>query len=282
MDRLCGAFAPVPTPVDASGGFDEGALAAHLAWLRREGLDGALILGTNGEFPSFSLAERRAIARAAAKHGVGLSLILNVGSCALPEVQEMLAEAGDCAYAAVLCPPPFYFGSPPTQGLVDFFGRVLAASTLPVLLYHVPRVTGVPISDELLEGLGTHPKLAGIKDSTGDPSELARLSPRFDGGGYFVGNDHLVSACLCAGGGGSITAVASVAPSLVKSVDAQGRQQPRLDAIRDLLDEYDLGASAKALLRHRGFGPYASRPPLGQLAAAQVKQLVQRFEALMA
>jgi dihydrodipicolinate synthase/N-acetylneuraminate lyase len=228
------------------------------------------------------LVERRAIARAAAEHGAGFDLILNVGSCALPEVEEMLVEAERGAYAAALCPPPFYFGSPPVRGLVDFFGRVLGGSTVPVLLYHVPQVTGVPISDELLDRLGAHQMLAGIKDSTGDPSEMARLNPRFSGGGYFVGNDHLVSDCLRAGGGGSITAVASVAPSLVTSVDAQGNHQPRLNAIRQLLEEYDMGAAVKALLRHRGFGPYASRPPLVQLAAPQVEELVRRFEALMA
>jgi dihydrodipicolinate synthase/N-acetylneuraminate lyase len=73
-----------------------------------------------------------------------------------------------------------------------------------------------------------------------------------------------------------------VAPSLVRSVDARGSHQPQLDAVRALLEEYDMGASVKALLRHRGFGFYGSRPPLGQLSAAQIEELVERFESLTA
>jgi 4-hydroxy-tetrahydrodipicolinate synthase len=270
--------APVPTPVDEQGTFDEAALVAHLAWLGEEGLDGALILGTNGEFPSFSLTERRDIARAAAKQSAGLFLLLNVGSCALPEVLQMLAVAGEGGYAAALCPPPFYFGSPPLEGLCEFFCAVLDASPVPVLLYHVPQVTGVPISDELLERLGAHPKLAGVKDSTGMPDELARLCPRF-GDGYFVGNDHLVSRCLAAGGGGSISGAASVAPRLVRSIDAAGERQPALDALRSLLEEFGLGPSVKTLLRQRGFGRYGSRPPLADLPAPRATELLQRYES---
>ena len=95
MDPPCGAFAPVPTPVEAGGSFDEDALAAHLAWLAEEKLDGALILGTNGEFPSFTLRERRqiAVAAASATDGTGLRLLLNVGSCALGEANGATKNA---------------------------------------------------------------------------------------------------------------------------------------------------------------------------------------------
>lgn len=282
MKRPSGAFAPVPTPVDERGRFDEAALAAHLGWLRAEGLDGALILGTNGEFPSFSLAERRAIARAAAEHGTGLELLLNVGSCALPEVRAMLESAAAGGFTTALCPPPFYFPSPPLDGLVAFFTEVLDASPVPVLLYHVPQVTGVAISDPLLDRLAGHPKLAGVKDSTGRSDELDRLAGRFAGGGYLVGNDHLVSRCLAAGGSGSITAAASVAPALVAAVDDQGQGQPELDAVRDLLEEHGLGPSVKALLRHLGFGAYGSRPPAAALDEVQADELVLRFRTMVA
>src|SRR5689334_1492718 len=93
-----GAFAPVPTPLAASGEFDASALAAHLRWLKAEGLDCSMILGTNGEFTSFSMTERRAIAEAAAKADSGLQLMLNVGSCALPEAIELSALAVDLGF----------------------------------------------------------------------------------------------------------------------------------------------------------------------------------------
>lgn len=262
MTEITGAFAPIPTPLDSRLAFDKAAQATHLKWLASEGLDGALILGSNGEFPSFSLSERREIAEAAAAADSGLDLILGVGSCALQEVLAMVDLASSLGYRAVLCPPPFYFRSAPVDGIAEFFREILERSSLPVLLYHIPQVTGVAISDEVLDRLGGHPQLAGVKDSTGDPDELRRLTNRFADRCYLVGNDRLVTACSEAGGTGSISAAASVAPALVCAVQRGEAEQVELDRVRSLLEEYGLGPSVKYVLRRFGFGDFATRPPL--------------------
>ena len=268
-----GAIAPVPTPLDGDLQFNPAAQKTHLSWLAAEGLDGALVLGTNGEFPSFSLTERIAVAEAAAAAGSGLSLMLGVGSCALPEVVTMLAVAADSGYGAVLCPPPFYFRAAPVDGLAAFFGEVLDASSLPVLLYHIPQVTGVPISEELLDRLEGHERLAGVKDSSDAPDEMTRLCTRFRDRAYIVGSDRLVTACLEAGGRGSITAAASVAPGLVGAVQRGKADQSRLDEVRTPLEAYGLGPSVKAILRRCGIGEYATRPPLLGLEPAREESL---------
>ena len=273
MTEITGAVAPVPTPLDSALAFDQKAQTAHLKWLASEGLDGALILGTNGEFPSFSLIERRAVAEAAAAADSGLDLILGVGSCALPEVLTMVDLASSLGYRAVLCPPPFYFRSASAKGIAAFFLEVLERSSLPVLLYHIPQVTGVAISDEVLDLLGRHANLAGVKDSTGDPDELRRLTNRFADGSYLVGNDRLVTACVEAGGNGSISAAASVAPALVCAVQRGEAEQSDLDRVRSLLEEYGLGPSVKCLLRRFGFGDFATRPPLSGLDEARAPKL---------
>jgi len=276
-----GAIAPVPTPLDGDLRFNPAAQKAHLSWLASEGLDGALVLGTNGEFPSFSLTERIAVAEAAAAAGSGLSLMLGVGSCALPEVVTMLAVAADSGYGAVLCPPPFYFRAAPADGLAAFFREVLDASSLPVLLYHIPQVTGVPISEEILDRLEGHERLAGVKDSSDDSAELHRLCTRFRDRAYIVGSDRLVTASLAAGGSGSITAAASVAPGLVTAVQRGNADQSRLDEVRTLLEAYGLGPSVKAILRRSGFGDYATRPPLVGLDAVREVDLWAAFRELV-
>lgn len=274
-----GAFAPVPTALNAQGGIDAPALRAHLGWLENEGLSGALILGTNGEFPSLSFAEKRAVAYAAARGGrPKLQLMLCVGSCALPETLELLALAKEYAYDSVLCPPPWYYKSASTAGLAEFFLRVLDASKLPVLLYHIPQMTGIPISDALLAAIGLHRNLAGVKDSTGDELELARLSQHFSAGAYLVGSDKLVAAAYAAGAKGSITAAASVVPDLVASIKSKPVQQGKLNTIRGLLEKFGLGPSVKAILRKKQFGQYAARPPLTNLDPAQEQQLLTMLD----
>ena len=281
MNLQHGAFAPVPTPLDRSFQFDAAAQRAHLQWLAAEGLEGALVLGTNGEFPSFSLAERRTVAEAAAAADAGLALMLGVGSCALPEVLEMVAVAADCGYGSVLCPPPFYFRAAPVRGLADFFLEVLDRSELPVLLYHIPQINGVAITDELLDLVGDHPNLAGVKDSSESTDELTRLAVRFSDRAYMVGTDRLVTAALAAGGTGSISAAASVAPALVAAVQRGTSEQSELDRIRELLEAYGLGPAVKAILRRAGFGAYATRPPLVGLDPEREEALWEAYCALV-
>ena len=283
-ERIHGAFAPVPTPIGRGGAFDEEALGRHLGWLAQSGLDGAVVLGSNGEFPSFTLEERRRVAAAAAAARGGLKLVLGVGSCALGEVVEMVGEASRHGYDAVLCPPPFYFRRPSMRGLVEFFGQVLDASAVPVLAYHIPQLTGIPIDDELLDLIGGHSRLGGVKDSSGDPSELRRLVGRGAGRSYLVGSDRLVRAAHEAGGSGSITAAASVVPSLVVEAARSRHGQEALARVRGLLEEFGLQAAVKALLRHRGFGDYGSRAPVVGLEddPDRTAELIRRFAELSA
>jgi 4-hydroxy-tetrahydrodipicolinate synthase len=271
----------VPTPLDDDLRFDPVAQETHLSWLASEGLDGVLVLGTNGEFPSFSLAERIGVAEAAAAAGSGLRLMLGVGSCALPEVITMLGVAADCGFGAVLCPPPFYFRAAPADGLAAFFREVLDASSVPVLLYHIPQVTGVPISEEILDRLEGHERLAGVKDSSDVPDEMTRLCTRFRDRAYLVGSDRLVTACMAAGGRGSITAAASVAPGLVGAVRRGDADQSRLDEVRALLEAYGLGPSVKAILRRCGLGEYATRPPLLGLDPSRAEALWLAYRRLV-
>ena len=275
-----GAYAPIPTPLDDHGVFDPGALSRHLAALDEHGLDGALVLGTNGEFPSFDLGERLAVAEAASRARGSLAMMLGVGSCALPEVQRLLGAAADLGYDSALLPPPFYFRGAPLDGLIAFVRRALDAAGLPVLLYHIPQVTGVAVSDELIGAVADHPRFAGVKDSTGDRTEMARLHERVGGRAYMVGNDHLVAAAAAAGGSGSITASASVAPGLVAAVQRNPDRQPELDAVRTLLDRYGLGPAVKAVLCSRGLGAYRTRPPLVGLDAAAAAELVRELDRL--
>jgi len=277
-----GSFAPIPTPVDDGGSFDSTALGSHLDFLSDKALDGALVLGTNGEFPSFDVSERLAVAEAAARFAAGLSLMLGVGSSALPEVVQLVQAACYFGYQSVLVPPPFYFRAAPVEGLAAFFRAVLDTAEVPVLLYHIPQVTGIEISDEILDAVGDHPRFGGVKDSSGSESEVARFTSRLGDRSYMVGHDHLLSAARASGGSGSITASASVVPGLVAAAQRDARWQPELDAVRSLLESYGLGPAVKAILRHRGFGAYRTRPPLLDLDEESAGRLIEEFDALVA
>ncbi|HLZ83682.1 MAG TPA: dihydrodipicolinate synthase family protein [Caulobacteraceae bacterium] len=167
------------TPCDKSLAFDPGALRDVLAWYRHNGADGVVVLGTTGEFPSFSLAERKRIAETALKDKLGLNVIVGPGTSNLPETIELARHAADHGADGLLVIPPFYYTKLETEPLTRYYSMLFDQVRIPINLYHIPGLSQIPISIELLRNLSHYPNLAGIKDSTGDPAGYAEFVRNF-------------------------------------------------------------------------------------------------------
>src|SRR6516225_1286605 len=97
------------TPCDKSLKFDEGVYKEMMPYFKEKGLDGVVVLGTTGEYPSFSVAERKKVAETALKHRSGLAIIVQVGTSNFPETIDLLSQATANGADGVLCIPPFYY-----------------------------------------------------------------------------------------------------------------------------------------------------------------------------
>ena len=194
-------YVAVVTPCDSKGRFDDSLYADVMGRLRANGADGVLVLGTTGEFPSFSVAERKKIAETALKHRAGMEIIVQIGTPNLPETLDLLHHAVSNGTDAVLCMPPFYFKHVSVQGLTDYLSQVLEASKVPVYLYHYPGMSEVPISAELLHHLEKYPNLAGIKDSTGNAESYQILCQEFPKLNMMSGTENNVPIALEHGNG---------------------------------------------------------------------------------
>jgi 4-hydroxy-tetrahydrodipicolinate synthase len=172
-------WAAVVTPCDRSGKFDPGACRAILAWLKHNGADGVVVLGTTGEFPSFSVAERRLVAETVLADKMGLNVIIGPGTANFPETLALARHAQDHGADGLLVIPPFYYDNPPTDGLIRYYSALFDQVSIPINLYHIPGTSQVPISHELLRAMMRYPNLAGIKDSTGDPKGYAAFVADF-------------------------------------------------------------------------------------------------------
>jgi 4-hydroxy-tetrahydrodipicolinate synthase len=155
------------TPCDKTGRFDAGAFRDVLAWFKHNGADGVVVLGTSGEFPHFSVAERRLVAETALKNKNGLNVIIGPGTPNIAETVELAKHAQDHGADGLLVIPPFYFNNPPVEGLTRYYSMLFDQVRIPINLYHIPGTSEAPISLELLKNLSHYPNLAGIKDSSG-------------------------------------------------------------------------------------------------------------------
>lgn len=172
-------WAAVVTPCDKTLRFDPGAMRDILAWLKHNGADGVVVLGTTGEFPSFSVAERKLVAETVLHDKMGLNVIIGPGTANFPETLELARHAADHSADGLLVIPPFYYDNPPTDGLVRYYSALFDQVRIPINLYHIPGTSQVPISHDLLRALMHYPNLAGIKDSTGNAQGYAAFVADF-------------------------------------------------------------------------------------------------------
>lgn len=155
------------TPCNKNGMFDAGAMASIMQWHKSQGADGVVVLGTSGEFPSFSMAERKTITESVLKNRNGLNIIVGPGTTNIIETIDLATHAEKNGADGLLVIPPYYFNQPPVEGLTDYFKRLMDSCGLPTNLYHIPGTSEVGIPIELLNNLKGYSHLAGIKDSSG-------------------------------------------------------------------------------------------------------------------
>ena len=167
------------TPCDKSLKFDPGAFRDILAWYKHCGADGVVVLGTSGEFPSFSMAERKLIAETALKDKIGLNIIVGPGTSNLPETVELARHAADHGADGLLVIPPFYYNNPGVEPLTRYYSMLFDKVSIPINLYHIPGTSEASISLDLIRNLQHYPNLAGIKDSTGNAAGYAEFVKNF-------------------------------------------------------------------------------------------------------
>lgn len=295
---LAGVYAAAVTPLTASGAPDLSALPGFLSFLAERGCHGALLLGTTGEGPSFSSNERVAIWTAAAewrKDHADFRLFAGTGTPSLTESIALNQAAFDLGFEAALVLPPYFFRNANENGLFDWYAQLIEASVPAgrwLLGYHIPAVSGVPLSLPLLQRLAAaYPdRFGGLKDSSGDLNSAKAFAAGLPGKAVLVGNDHLLWPGLQAGAAGCITALANLrSPELHAIYEAfiwnqdGAPRQLALDPIRAAMEAMPPApAYLKALLHaQHNFPLWPVRAPLQDFTAAQTEAALAAVQTIL-
>ncbi|WP_192356667.1 4-hydroxy-tetrahydrodipicolinate synthase [Mesorhizobium mediterraneum] len=179
--KLKGVMPALVTPFDAYSKVDFSALEKHMLSLRAAGVTGWVPCGSTGEYFSMSNKEREDVLRFvkdfASEDEV---LIAGTNAPATREVIENTARAKEIGYDIVLLATPFY--TRPTQDeLLKHYCAVLDAVDVSLVLYNYPPKDGVEISFELMDALADHPRVIGIKESSGVLQRAIDIHSRYKG-----------------------------------------------------------------------------------------------------
>lgn len=297
--HLAGVYAAAVTPIKSDSALDLDGIPVLLEFLAKRGCHGVLLLGTTGEGPSFAPEERLAIMRIAAQMRQShpdFRLLAGTGTPSLVETVALTKAAFDLGMDGVVVLPPYYYRKVTDDGLFDWFAQVLRQAVPEggaLLGYHIPSLTGVPFSLDLLSRLkeAFPTRFAGLKDSSGDEAFARQLGERF--GRELVvltGGDRLFSLALEAGASGCITAMANVISPLLRGVwdviqngQSAINLQRQLIAARELLERYPPAPPLLKGLLAREFGlpAWSVRPPLEPIASDKLQQAALELGKVM-
>jgi 4-hydroxy-tetrahydrodipicolinate synthase len=283
-----GLWCAMLTPIGRDGGVDHLRFARHAQALLAQGIDGVAPFGTTGEGQSFSMAERADGLAALLEAGVPAERVVAATGCAaLTETIALTRESVRARCAGCLVLPPFLFKDMSDEGLFAWYARVIEAVADPrlrVFLYHIPQVSGIPLSVDLVARLAAAfpGVIAGVKDSAGEWAHTSALLERVPSLAILVGHEPHLPRLLRAGGAGTICGIANVYPAIVQALMSPSvtpSDEERIAEFIEIAFAHPFLPAFKAMLAARtgDSGWCAVRPPWLELPDGARKAL---FDAL--
>ena len=211
---LRGILPPLVTPFHADGALDLAAFEANLESYAAEDLAGYVVLGSNGEAASLEEDEKLALLRAARRRAGSRLVIAGTGLESTRSTIAFTGRAADTGADAALVLTPSSFKSQMTvEALRRHYDAVAEASSIPVLLYSFPAVTGLPFPLALAAAVAGHPRVVGMKESSGDVGLFGRIVASVPASfAVACGSAPAFYPSLCIGAAAGILAVANCTP----------------------------------------------------------------------
>ncbi|MDM3014732.1 dihydrodipicolinate synthase family protein [Citrobacter sp. CK189] len=239
QSQFAGVWCPSITPMDNDGKVDLNGLSQHLKRLTEANIDVILLMGSIGEFASFTLEERLMLIREA--HAMSsLKMVANVSSTCTSDILLMAQEAYRVGYDAVMILPPYYYGQTSKQ-LLSYFRQLGNALSGKWFAYNFPARTGCDLTPDLVATLAAEfPNFAGIKDTVDCQSHTRSMIQTTravrDDFAVLSGYDEYYIPNLLAGGAGIISGLNNVMPELFVSA-REAFKQGDLQTLRDIQEK---------------------------------------------
>lgn len=285
-----GIYPPVVTPFDERGEVSYDRFEENLEKWSRTGLAGFVIFGSNGEYVFLTAEEKlKLIERAAKTVPGGKKIIAGTGCESTRETIALTNAAADAGAAAALVVTPCYYSDKMNKkALFNHYSMIADNSKIPVLLYNVPKYTGVNMAPDLVAELSKHPNIVGIKDSTGNVAQIGEILNRVEEGfNVLVGTAGALYPALAIGAAGGVLALANIAPAEcvdVYNLFKAGRHTEARDIYRRMLPvntavtaTYGIAGlkAAMDMLGYYGGPPRSPLLPLDDEGKAAVRRILE-------
>jgi len=229
--RGCGTA--LITPFRKDGSLDFTALEALVEWQIQEGIHFLVPCGTTGESVNLTHEEYLEVVRTTVRISGGrVPVVAGAGGNNTAKVIELIGELEKLGVNGVLSVSPYY-NKPTQEGIFQHFQAIADATDLPIILYNVPGRTGSNVEVDTVVRLSLIPNIAGIKEASGNISQIAEICTR-TGKNFLVlsGDDALTLPVIACGGHGVISVASNEVPRMMARF-TQACLEGQWDAARD-------------------------------------------------
>ncbi len=193
------------------GKLDEEAFAASVRRQVEAGIHFLVPLGTTGETPCLSVAERKRVLELTRENAPGKKLLVGGGTNSLTATLESMAQLPDADAFLIVVP---YYNKPTQTGLYEYYKAVAGSTDKPIVIYNVPGRTGTNIQAETTLRLAEEiPNVIAVKEASSNYkqiSEIIRNKP--EGFTVLSGNDDETLSLMATGADGIVSVASNIAP----------------------------------------------------------------------
>lgn len=289
--KYTGVIPPVITPRTADGVIDTAGLEAVVQHLLAGGVTGLFVLGSSGEVPYLSNAERELVVSTIAAANDGrVPLIVGANEQTTARVIEEGRRMIELGAQALVVTTPYYALSNAAE-IEAHFRAIHAALDVDIFAYDVPVRTHVKLPLDVAIRLAKDGVIVGVKDSSGDDVSFRQLllaTGGIEGFSVFTGHEVVVDGALLGGAHGVVPGLGNVDPAGYRRLfDAAvagdwtqaAKEQDRLARVFDIVYTPDpsrvsggaagLGAFKTALVELGIIGNNTMSTPMESLNAAE-------------
>ncbi len=239
-----GVYVPLVTPFGADGEVSAPVLQRLIDWTIEHGASGLVPCGTTGESATLTHEEHQRVIALTVEYAAGrVPVIAGTGSNSTQEAIDLTVAADELGVDGMLLIAPYYV-RPNQRGLLEHFRAVAAATEKPIIMYNIPKRTGVNIDAATIIALSKVPNITGIKEASGDVAQIMEIIQGTEDFSVLTGDDNLLFTLCALGGHGGICTSSHFLPGEWNRMVALLREN-RLDEARAL--HYRLLPLAKAL-----------------------------------
>jgi 4-hydroxy-tetrahydrodipicolinate synthase len=214
ISSLQGCGTALVTPFKEDLSIDEDALRRFVDFQITDGINFLVPCGTTGESVTLSDDEQRRVVEIVLRQAGGrVPVIAGAGGNNTAHVIKLAREWERLGVDGLLSVTPYY-NKPTQEGLYQHFKAIAGATSLPIILYNVPPRTNVNILPDTIVRLAEIPNIIGVKEASGDISQVAEIITRVPPGFKVLsGDDSMTLPLIAVGGVGLISVAGNEAPS---------------------------------------------------------------------